>query len=81
MAPYTPNLVSHTAVQDLTQAAQAWDAAHPRPAGTPPGFWRNPYREMLDTVQSDAERFAGGDVDRLGNLWDFFFSFWLFQRG
>ncbi|WP_261664415.1 hypothetical protein [Deinococcus sp. Marseille-Q6407] len=77
---YVPSLVSHKTMQDLQRAAQAWDVANPPDPAAPPDFHTNPYREMLDTVQHDVDQFAGGDVDRLGNLWDYFSSFWFFQR-
>lgn len=79
-AIYVPMLVSYKTVTDLDAAARAWDAAHPPDPAAPAGFHSNPYREMLDTVQRDADQFAGGDVDRLGNLWEYFSSFWFFQR-
>lgn len=76
---YVPALVSRKTVQDLSAAARAWEAAHPLvvdPAA-PPGWYddRNPYQTMLDTVQQDADQFAGGDVDRLGDLGRYFASF------
>ena len=76
VSSYVPSLVSHKTVSDLNAAAQAWDAAHPYNPAVPAHMQENPYRTMLDTVQADAERFAGGNVDRLGNLWEFFSSFW-----
>lgn len=75
---YVPMLVSHKTMTDLSAAAQAWDAAHPYNPALPAHMQENPYRTMLNMVQADADQFAGGDVDRLGNLWQFFASFAIF---